>query len=170
MQFINDRARRIAEARVLGATVAIARHAGWSLDRYAPTLIAEEFADYLYVTEPELLLVPVVGALHRAPVDSLVRAARSDALCISIGVSDTDDIRVHGTVCEWTRNAQRWWEPRTAWIDEHGALWFVGDAGDTGPAFRVHTDRLQRIDEHPTGDLAAGFDRARTLFAYLEER
>ncbi|MDK2767898.1 MAG: hypothetical protein KYX69_09285 [Sphingomonas sp.] len=170
MQFINDRARRIAEARVLGATVAIVRHAGWSLDRYAPALIAQKFADYLYVTEPELLLVPVIGDLHRAPINSLVRAARSDALCISISASDTGDLRVHGTVCEWTRQAQRWSEPRTAWLGDDDTLWFLPDATDSGPAFRVGTDRMERLDDHPTGERAAGFDRARTLFAYLGER
>lgn len=170
MQFINDRAHRIEEAHVLRATMAIVRHSGWSVDRYAPTLIAEQFADYLYVTEPELLLVPVVGALHRAPVDSLVRAARSDALCISIGVSDTGDIRVQGTVCEWTRRAQRWWEPRTALIDEDGVLWFVADVAETGPAFRVHAERLERVNDHLTSDPAVGFDRASALFASREER
>lgn len=57
----DNHARRIAEAQVIGASLALVKKAGWTIQKHATVALAKDFWNYLYVPEPSLLLVPTIA-------------------------------------------------------------------------------------------------------------
>lgn len=171
MQFINDRARRIAEARVITAVLGVANHGGWNLDGHAPTILSSRYRNYFYVPQAELLLVPAIGHVPYREVGELVHETRSDALCIMVGRTTAGALQVYASICEWSRQGAHWWGPHMAWADPDQTLWFVPDPdGENAPApsFRIGARRLTRIDDRPLGEHVQGLMGARAIFSALE--
>lgn len=137
----DNHARRVAEAQVIGASLALMKKTGWTIYKTATTALPTDFWNYLYVPCPELLLVPTIEdpRLLRSTVTEAVRAARSDALVVSLGKTARDELQASVRICMWSRIAAHWYGPHLPWLSLDGQLWLVPDHRapvDEEPAFR----------------------------------
>lgn len=135
-------ARRIAEAQVIGASLALMTTAGWTIRKDATTELPRDFWNYLYVSEPALLLVPTIEDPRglRGTVGSAVRQARSDALIIYIGKTTRGERQVSALVSLWSSLGVHWYGPHLPWLSQTGDLWLVPDPRapvDAEPSFRL---------------------------------
>lgn len=143
----DNHARRTAEAQVIGAALALVKKANWTIHKTAATALPTDFWNYLYLPCPELLLVPTIEDPHllRSTVSEAVRAARSDALVVSLGTTARDERQASVRICMWSRIAAHWYGPHLPWLSLNGELWLVPDHRapvDDEPSFRLGDGRL----------------------------
>lgn len=128
-----DMRRSAAEARALTLALALVARMDWRLGR--GPILGHAFAPYLYVPDPQLLVVPTAAGLDFATrqVTPIVRDTRSDALV----VSRLADGAVSFALATWARRETVWTYPLTLWLAE-GESWLVSPAESTEPlAFRL---------------------------------
>lgn len=135
-------ARSIAEAQVIGASLALMTTAGWTIHKDATTELPRDFWNYLYVSEPALLLVPTIDDPRglRGTVGSAVRQARSDALVVSIGTTARGERQTSALICLWSSLGSHWYGPHLPWLSQTSDLWLVPDHRarvDPEPSFRL---------------------------------
>lgn len=106
--------------------LAIAAKANWSFERPGPTL-STPFANYLYVSVAELLLVPTSAGLPfaRRLADRAVREARSDALVVSCTTAPSGLPRVLFALGRWSLDGTAWSLPVWPWLTRDGGLWLA---------------------------------------------
>ncbi|MBN2973340.1 hypothetical protein JW805_15120 [Roseomonas aeriglobus] len=148
LQVTNDnRMRRLADVQIIGATLALVKAAGWTVEKDAATALPIDFWNYLYVPEASLLLVPAIEDPRTmgGSVAAGVRAARSDALVVSLG-QGADGIRhMSMSICQWSMLETHWHGPHLPWLAADGAVWLVPDHRapvDAQPSFRLGDDAL----------------------------
>lgn len=123
----HDLARRAAaESRALRAALAIAGKALWSFERPGPAL-STPFANYLYVSVAELLLVPTTAGLPFASrlADRAMREARSDALVVAASTAENGLPRVLFALGKWSSSGTAWSVPVWPWLSRDHGLWFL---------------------------------------------
>lgn len=131
---IIDKKRAAAEARALQTALVLAAHMDWTFGR--GPLLANSFAQFLYVEKPLLLLVPTSAGLPYSmrQVDPVIRETRSDALI----VSRADGLSPQFAFATWSRRGIAWSQPLALWLGGNGDTWLVpaADGGD-GLGFRL---------------------------------
>lgn len=148
------------------ATLALARKAGWTIDRSVTFALPPEHWAFHYVPAAELLLLPVAGSHAKAfaPTASAVRQARSDAIIVSLGHAASGERQVFASICMWSSMGVICYGPHLPWLSPGGDLWLVPDPRarvDEEPSFLLTMDRLIPKALPATNDL----DRRRGLVA-----
>ncbi len=143
----DNHARRIAEAQVIGASLTLVKTAGWTIEKGATIALPDDFWNYLYVPEASVLLVPTANDPRtlRGTVSAGVRAARSDALVLSLTrpADGFPQMSVH--ICQWSMLGAHWYGPHLPWVAPHGGIWLVPDHRapiDAQPSFCLGGDAL----------------------------
>lgn len=165
----NSRATRLAEAEVIAATLAIAKEAGWTIDRHAP-LLPKEFWNYLYVPAAELLLVPTINHRNedRFAVNRATREARSDALVVAMGGASIVNRHAFVKIAVWGREHTTWFGPHVPWCAPDRVMWLIPEPGggiDGEPSFLLKGGRLRKsiAPWEGSGDLTRGLQAATAM-------
>lgn len=158
-------ARRLSEAEVIGASLALVKHAGWAIHKNAQVSLSPDFWNYLYLPTPELLLVPSIDVSEgaRFPITRAVREARSDALVISIRKGRAGERQTAADLAVWSSRGVHWFGPFLPWLGDSGEVWLVPDVASAKHAasFRLGGGRLEAMSvpyddvEHRRRGLAA---------------
>ncbi|PJI87957.1 hypothetical protein DAH66_21930 [Sphingomonas koreensis] len=161
-------AQRLSEAEVIGASLALVKHAGWTIQKNAQVSLAPSFWNYLYLPEPELLLVPSINASvgARFPVTRAVQEARSDAMVITIRKSRDGERQASADLAIWSSRQVLWFGPFLPWLGEGDDLWLIPDVASLlAPSFRLGGGRLNAVPRpyHDEGDRRRGLAEARLL-------
>lgn len=162
-------ARRVSEAEVIGASLALVKQAGWAIHKNAQVSLAPDFWNYLYLPEPELLLVPSIDASEgaRFPVTRAVREARSDAMVIAIRKGRAGERQTFANLAIWSSRGALWFGPFLPWLGEAGDLWLVPDVASLAlaPSFKLGDGRLaaHSVPYSDQDDRRRGLAAARTL-------
>jgi len=162
-------ARRVSEAEVIGASLALVKHAGWAIHKNAQVSLSPDFWNYLYLPEPELLLVPSIDASEgaRFPVTRAVREARSDAIVISIRKGRGGERQAFANLAIWSSRGVLWFGPFLPWLGNTGDLWLVPEVASVmqAPSFRLGEGRLSAMSApyHDRDDRHRGLADARAL-------
>jgi hypothetical protein len=162
-------ARRVSEAEVIGASLALVKHAGWAIHKNAQVSLSPDFWNYLYLPEPELLLVPSIDASAgaRFPVTRAVREARSDAMVISIRKGRSGERQTIAHLATWSSRGVFWFGPFLPWLGDTGDLWLVSEVNSSAQvaSFRLGDGRLsaKAAPYHEQVDRCRGLANARTL-------
>ncbi|MFD1789594.1 hypothetical protein ACFSC3_18730 [Sphingomonas floccifaciens] len=143
----DNHTRRIAEAQVIDASLTLVKAAGWTIEKDATIALPDDFWNYLYVPEASVLLVPTTSDPRtlRATVSTGVRAARSDALVLSVMRSADGLPQMSALVCQWSMLGAHWYGPHLPWVAPDGGIWLVPDHRapiDAQPSFCLGGDAL----------------------------
>lgn len=142
-------ARRVSEAEVIGASLALVKHAGWAIHKNAQVSLSPDFWNYLYLPVPELLLVPSIDVSEgaRFPVTRAVREARSDALVISIRKGRAGERQTTANLAVWSSRGVVWFGPFLPWLSDTGAVWLVPEVSSANhaPSFLLGAGRLEAV-------------------------
>jgi hypothetical protein len=166
----DNHARRVAEALVIGASLSLVKTAGWTIQKYATVALPKAFWNYLYVSEPLLLLVPTIEdpAKLRSAVGTAVRKARSDALVVTLGQTARGERQALMRICMWSALGVHWYGPHLPWLSSDNEIWLVPDPSapvDEQPSFRMVGSHLapSAAPFSKALDRARGFASARSL-------
>ncbi len=113
--------RAAAEARALMLTLALVARMDWRLG--PGPLLPQAFAQYLYVPDPQMLLVPTTSGLDFAirQVAPVVRETRSDALI----VSRPTEGNISFALAIWASGETAWTWPLALWCGTDSDTWLV---------------------------------------------
>lgn len=157
--------RAAAEARALTLALALVARMDWRLGR--GPILGHAFTQYLYVPDPQLLIVPTTAGLEFAirQVDPVIRDARSDAIIVS---RSTEGVARYA-FATWARQETVWTDPLALWLTDR-ETWLVPPptSADT-LGFRLR-QTLHAVEAVPWCDPAArttGYRRADAWMAQV---